>query len=139
MADEAVRIEGLRDFVKELRQVDTAFPKEMRLAGKDVADPIAAKTRASFAGGPGSARKAAPSVKAGATQTGAYIKIGGGGYPTTMGNEFGSVRYKQFPAWSGSGPGAGYHLYPTIRASRPEIEKQYLEAIERVARKAFPD
>lgn len=139
MADDAVRIEGLKDFVRELREVDKAFPKELRLAGKDIAEGVAGKTRASFAGGSGSAPKAAPSVKAGATQTGAYVRIGGDAYPTALGNEFGSVRYKQFPAWRGSDAGAGYHLYPTIRASGDEIEKRYMEAIDRVAAKAFPD
>lgn len=31
-----------------------------------------------------------------------------------VGAEFGSNRYPQFPRWRGSGPGAGYFLYPAL-------------------------
>jgi hypothetical protein len=45
------------------------------------------------------------------------------------GAEFGSSTYPQFPRWSGpmpKGPGSrGWFIYPAIRASQPEIIKEF--------------
>ena len=71
-----------------------------------------------------------------------------------MGAEFGSGRNKlrmlpneggdrlgwnQFKPWRGSGQGAGYFLYPAIRDTTPEIVDMYGDAVEQIARKAFPE
>jgi hypothetical protein len=51
----------------------------------------------------------------------------GGGY------EFGSKKYPNMPRWSGpmpKGPGSrGWFIYPAIRASQPEITKEFNEII----------
>lgn len=136
--DNTVRVEGLREFLSELRRVDAEFPKQIRQANKDVAEAVAVKTRASFSSRAGVAPKVAPSVKSYAQQRSAQIQIGGSRFPFAMGSEFGSVRYRQFPAWRGSDSGAGYSLYPTIRENREEIERTYLQAVDQVTRRAFP-
>lgn len=140
MADksEAVRVEGIRPMLKELRAVDKALPKEVRAVNLSIAQDLAAKTARSFAGRPGSAPKTARSVKALADQRGAYIRIGGNAYPTAMGDEFGAVRYRQFPAWRGSGSGAGYSLYPTLRTERPRTEDRFLDAMTEILGRVFP-
>ena len=51
----------------------------------------------------------------------------GGGY------EFGSKKYPNMPRWSGpmpKGPGSrGWFIYPALRASQPEITKEFNEII----------
>ena len=140
--DSRIRVEGLADLQRELRAANTKFPRELRVANKEAADIIAAGTRHAFAGLGGSAPKVVPTVKALAQQRSASVKIGGGasvGGRVAMGNEFGSVRFKQFPPWSGSGGGAGYALFPTIRDRRDELVDVYAGALDRIARRAFPD
>jgi len=139
MAVEKIRVDGLKDLRRELRAVDVAFPKELRLRTKKIADGVAAGTAASFASRGGVAPKVAASVKALAQQTGAQIKIGGPRFPYALGAEFGSVQYKQFPPWKGSGPGAGYSLYETIRDRRQQIIDEYADMLTDLTAKAFPN
>lgn len=137
--DGRIEVQGLRDLQRELRAVDKGWPKELRLANKRAAELVADATRSSFGRRPGVAPRVAPSVKALAQQRSASVRIGGARYPFALGSEFGSVRFEQFPAWSGNGPGAGYSLYETIRGRREEVIDTYAEAVDRLARKAFPN
>ncbi len=63
-------------------------------------------------------------------------KFSGGGTTLSLwkGLEFGSKRYKQFPAPSGRyGRGSkGYFIYPTLRAIQPEIVRQWEEAFGKI-------
>jgi len=56
----------------------------------------------------------------------------GGGY------EFGSKRFPNMPRWSGpmpKGPGSkGWFIYPAIRASQPEIIKEFEEIISDIVK-----
>jgi hypothetical protein len=56
----------------------------------------------------------------------------GGGY------EFGSKRFPNMPRWSGpmpKGPGSrGWFIYPAIRASQPEIIKEFDEIITSIVK-----
>jgi len=77
-----------------------------------------------------------------AQQRGAAVRIGGGssvGGLVALGNEFGALRYKQFPPWRGNGEEAGYALWPSIRENRDRVVEVYGDAIERLAAAAFPD
>jgi hypothetical protein len=63
-----------------------------------------------------------------------------GGATTQMlwrGLEFGSGKYKQFPAWSGryGGGSRGWFIYPTLRAVQPDILKKWEEAFSTIVRK----
>lgn len=64
-----------------------------------------------------------PGDRKGARQTVGDIiwgaEFGGGARPTT----------RQFRPWRGSGTGAGYFLFPTVRGDRDFIEQQYGDAI----------
>lgn len=136
----AIYVAGLREFQRGLRQAETNLAPAMRDANKEVAETIAAGTRASFLSRPGVALKVAPSVKATAEQRRAAVKIGGDRYPFALGSEFGSFRYRQFPAWRGNSADAGYSLHPTIRSEREQIAETYLDlVVDKVARRAFPD
>lgn len=136
---ESVRVEGLRDFIRELRALDATLPKEVRSITKDLADDVADKSGQSFSGRSGVAPKVAASVKALAQQRGAQVKFGGPQWPYAMGAEFGSSRYKQFEPWRGSGAGAGYSVFPVVRKERERIVVFFNRGLKHLFAKAFPN
>jgi hypothetical protein len=147
----AIDVVGLRDFQRELRSLDKTFPREMRVANKKAAEPIADDTRASFSSRGGVAPKVAPSVKVKAQQREASISIGGDKYPYAMGAEFGGGLHgagnptsgggytTQFPPHRGNGAGAGYSLYPSIRKNKEKVVNIYGDLIDDLAKASFPD
>lgn len=134
-----VQIEGLREFQQELRRLGDDLPRELGGANKQVADLVVSKATRRASSVSAGARKSAESLTAARMQRIAAIRLGGSRYPFAAGYEFGSVRYPQFPPFRGSGPTAGYWLYPTIRAEADEIAEVYLELIDAISRLAFPD
>jgi hypothetical protein len=50
------------------------------------------------------------------------------------GSEFGSIKFKQFPIWSGrQGRGSkGWFIYPTLRRIQPEIVARWTESFDKV-------
>lgn len=66
-------------------------------------------------------------------------KLSGGGTTQQLwlGAEFGSNRYKQFPAWSGrEGRGSrGWFIYPTLRSVQPEIIKKWEESFSKIVKR----
>ena len=139
MAEQPIRLTGLKELNQELRKLDATFPKAVRQVNWRVAENVAQKARSSAESQGGVIAKAAPSIKAMAQQARAQVKIGGERYPYALGGEFGSVQYPQFKAWRGSGGDAGYALYPALRSERSEIERTYLGMIDEVTRAAFPN
>lgn len=136
---QAIRIEGLAALQKELRQMGAEFAKQLSTANKDAAEVVASAARSKASGRGGVAAKTAPSIKAQGEQRRSKVTIGGNAYPFAMGAEFGATAYRQFPAWRGSGSGAGYFLYPAIRSTRDEFVEVYERVIDHVARGAFPN
>ncbi len=137
MAD-SIKVTGLKELRRELKQVDADFPKQLRKANKAVADLVAEGTRSAFSRMGGSAPKVAPTVKALAQQVRAQVKVGGGsgvGAEVAMGNLWGSKRFRQFPP---SVPG-GYGLYPTLAEKADEIVETYADAVDDLMKRAFPD
>ncbi len=136
---EAVSVIGLAEFQRELRQVDSKLPRELRTAGNEAAGNIVsdAQGRASAQGG--ALGKAAPSIKAASQQRNAAVAIGGGSYPFALGGEFGGQgrpSTMQFQPHRGT---QGYALYPAIRSGRAEFMETYADMIDRLMRSAFPD
>lgn len=134
-----IEVVGLREFRLSLKAMSDDLPKDLRQVNKDAAETVAADARNRASSQGGALGKAAPSIKAGATQRGGYVKIGGDRYPFALGGEFGSVQFKQFRPWRGSGDDAGYALYPAKRAKTPHIVERYGDLIDELSRRAFPD
>lgn len=132
---ETIRVEGLTEFRKELAKLTEAtFTKELKDAHYEVASKVLNKAK-----GAASTRleqKAAQSLKASKSASFAQISYGGPGYPFAMGAEFGSKRYRQFRQHLGR---TGYFVYPSVRALNSEIARIYLDAVTKIASKAFPD
>lgn len=140
---DAIRVEGLAQFLKELKALGAGWPKELGQANKAAADVVVAgaRTKAAQRGGP--AAHAAPSLASAARAREAVVTFGGRGHPEAMGAEFGSKRYRQFPSflgnqWEGWG-GPGYVVGPAAREKGEAVETVYMAAITRIAARAFPD
>lgn len=152
MADEAVRVAGLDQFRKELRKLDDAGLIEgLKDANFEVAELVvrSAKANASTR----MENRAAATLKARRGQRRAEVGLGNARTPFAIGAEFGAgqniVRrsvngrsfrgYNQFRQWRGSDSGAGYFLYPAIRAETDKIVEVYGDSIDKLMSKAFPD
>ena len=64
-------------------------------------------------------------------------KFSGGATTQTLwgGIEFGSNRFKQFPAFSGRNPGGGsrgWFIYPTLRRIQPELINKWEQSFDRI-------
>ncbi len=153
MTQPAIRldVEGLDALRRELRRLDAGseWTDELKDVNKDVADVVvtAARRRAFTP----LQRKAAQSLRASRQAKRAQITGGGARFPFFGGAEFGAGQdrirhaggrtfrgYNQFDPWTGSDAGAGYFLYPAIRASRQQLVDMYGDAIEDITRRAFP-
>jgi len=138
MPTDPIRVEGLKDLTRELRKADRDFPKQIRLVNLRIATDVANEARSGATSLGGVAAKAAPSIRALAQQSRAQVKLGSDRYPYALGAEFGSLRFRQFKAWRGSGQSAGYFLYPAIRKESPQIIASYSRMVADVTRAAFP-
>ena len=83
---DAIKIDGLAQFTRNLKKLDTDLPKALRMAFNGAADLIVSDTRA---GMPSRTGKAKGSVKAKSTQTSARIAEGGNRAPYTPWLDFG--------------------------------------------------
>jgi hypothetical protein len=159
-----IKIDGLKEFRKALKQAGDEFPKELRAANLEAAQVVAteAKRRAPkgpHEGTPRGARflAAAESVRALATQRRGQVAIGGARAPHAQVLEFGG----QIPR-RGSNKSliakarAGHRsfaetgvtsltrvrkqafLYPALDAKADEVVEVYAAALDRLTKRAFP-
>jgi hypothetical protein len=140
----AIRVEGLRELNKSLRDLGPEARAELKAASQKVAELVAADARAAAMSLGGVAAKVAPSLSARSSVGGsAGVAFGGPRFPMAGGAEFGAGRermrdrttgqyvgYRQFQDWKGNGPGAGYFLYPTIRRDADRIVTEFTTALE---------
>lgn len=137
-----VRIEGLRELNKALKELGPEFPREMRKVNKEVAGGVAEHAQRNALAEGGVAAHVAPSLKASAGVNSAAVALGGLAHPAAGGAEFGGQRRpttQQFKPWRGSGERAGYFLYPAIRSDADEIYDDYLEALDELVKRAGLD
>ncbi|HEX4722846.1 MAG TPA: hypothetical protein VH333_10055 [Pseudonocardiaceae bacterium] len=83
MAEEFVqiRVDGLKQLNRSLKDLGADMPKALRLAGNQAADIVVAQARPKVPTGPGKGGHAASSVKAASTRTAARVKAGGAKFP----------------------------------------------------------
>jgi len=85
----------------------------------------------------------ANAIRTSRAQTKASIKIGYATSPWSLGLEFGSKQYRQFPVWRGNqypskdkfAGGAGYVIYPAMRNSEEWVRRFYEDMFARELRK----
>lgn len=161
--DVAVAIEGLSDFRRALKAVSPELPKMLHQELKQAAESAAARARRRYAQnfGAGSGRRktvtvgaggrrsvrtrkgTAASIRAVATQTGSGVAFGGARFPWVAGQEFGSLRYRQFFPYTGMGPGGrgswGRVIFPAVRDEVADTEADLRTRFDALARKAYPE
>lgn len=133
-----VAVHGLPELSRALRSIDADLVKELRDTNKEVANDVKDGAQAKAYSLGGVAAHVASSLSANAGQQSAAVAGGGTAHPAFGGAEFGGQgrpTTQQFKPWRGSGEGAGYFLYPTIRDKAPQIEDAYLRGLEQLLRK----
>lgn len=136
----------LRSIIAAFKAMDEQAVNAAKRESNALADFLAGKIRAAastrFKAGIGSRRvadgvKVSKTSKIGELSYGfAAQKFSGGGTTKELwpGLEFGSKRFKQFPAYSGrSGRGGkGYFIYPTLRDNQKELVQKWEAAFDRI-------
>lgn len=139
MAEPAVQAFGLKELRRDLRKLGTPDQmKELKAANAAVSTLVvdAAKGRASTP----MQQRAADTLR---VANSVYAAVRLGGKPGTLGAEFGAKRdvlrrgpsgrefrgFNQFQGWRGSGPDAGYFLWPAIRDKTDEVLSLYADEI----------
>lgn len=141
------QVEGLS---RALRALPRTASARLRDASQEIASRVASDAAARASAQGGAAAKVAPSIRAGRDRV-PLVRMGNSspirsGPRQTIGDliwgaEFGGgarPTTRQFRPWKGSGTGAGYFLWPTVRDDRSFIETAYgdalLDAIDEAAR-----
>lgn len=125
---EPIPIEGLRDLVRRLRQVDADLPKAMRLAANEAAQVVVDEAQRHV---PRRSGKAAKSIKARSTRTAARVDSGGNRAPYMPWLDYGGKVGKNDSA---SRPfiADGRYVYPAFRSKRQQVEDTYRAALDRI-------
>lgn len=136
----AIEVEGLTELQRALKQLgDVEASAELRGANKEAAGFVADASRGRAVSEGSVAAKIAPSIRASAGMSSAAVAFGGVAYPMAAGAEFGGQgrpTTQQFRPWRGTGPGAGYIVYPTINEKADQVLAPYEQAIDEITRKA---
>lgn len=136
-----IEIEGLAAFRRDLKKIDEQLTKELReellVIGRDVAAGASAKV-------PVRTGRAKASIRAGVSGNTAYVAGGKQSVPYYAWLDFGSREPNRGQArsvgpWrkSGEGPKGGRFIFPTVAASKPDIERRSKEAFDKAAEKAL--
>ena len=134
MGDEAIRVHGLNEFRRNLRELDRALPKSLRIAFNEAADGVVQAARRQM---PHRTGRAASSVRAVSTQTSVRVREGSARAPYTPWLDFGgSVGRKDSvhrPFFKD-----GRYLYPSYfrRRDSGEIQNDMQRALIKVAMEA---
>lgn len=144
MANGSVEVLGLSDFVRDLRDVDDKYPKQVARANFDLATYLTIESKRTAAALGGVANKAAGSLRPSRAARFSAISGGGPRYPYFYGAEFGALRYRQFKVWRGNqwrgwAGGPGYFLQPTIRLKSAAGLEKYMERLDQIMAEAFPE
>lgn len=135
---------GLSDFARALKSLADTYPKELQQITYGLGRDLVLSARTKAAQDSRLSAKAAQSLRASRSTTSVTVSGGGARAPYFYGAEFGSYRYKQFKTWrgnqfSGWSGGPGYFLHPAIRESGATIFHRYMDALDAISDRAFPD
>lgn len=129
MDNAKISVEGLAEFNRGLRKLDSDAPKGLRIALNEVAEFLVGKIQPQI---PKRTGNAAKSLKARSTRTSARIAVGGRRAPyypwLDFGGRTGRNRSVKRPFYK-----EGRYVYPTLRRERPEIERRLEGALIAVA------
>lgn len=128
---QGVLADGLNKLNRDLRAISKEAQGELKKANVDVAKQEASRAQGAAYSLGGVAAHVAGGISGGGGNAWAGIRLGTD--PAAPGAEFGGQHRPttmQFKPWRGSGAGAGYFLFPTIRRDNEEITRTWAQSIE---------
>ncbi len=133
MSENAIRVEGLREFQRALRSMDNDLPKQIRVILNDATGIVVAYAQPRI---PRKTGRAAASVKARSSQREARVAVGGNRAPYYPWLDFGGQgRVAGRPA-----PRPfireGRYLYPALTVKRQEVTDVMSRGIAALAERA---
>jgi hypothetical protein len=133
---ERIRIDGLRQFQKAVRDADAALPKQIRLILNEAAQEVIdyAKPRV-----PRRTGKAAASIKARSSQRAVRIAVGGTKAPYYPWLDFGGEGKRHHKPPPREFIKAGRYLYPGLAARRDEVTAIMARGMTELAKSAGLD
>lgn len=126
---EPIRIEGLRDLSRQLRQIGPEAAKALRLAANEAADIVVQAARQDV---PRRSGKAAGSIRTASTQTKVRVKSGGRRAPYMPWLDYGGKVGKDDTA-SRRFIADGRYVYPAYRANKERFVDILEKSIAKVA------
>lgn len=126
MDEVKISVTGLAALNRGLKAIDTAAPKQLRLALNSAADMLVQRARPGIPAVTGAARG---SLKASSTRTSARVKAGGTRARHFAWLDFGGEgKVRGRPPYRQYIPG-GRYIYPVLAEIRPQIEAELQRAI----------
>lgn len=129
---QAIRISGLREFNRNLRQLDRSLPKGLRLAGNKAADIVVTEAKPRV---PRRTGRAAASVRAASTRTSARVRGGGAKVPYYPWLDFGG-RVGRNNSVSRPFIKEGRYIWKAFADRRADVQDELHDALVDVARSA---
>ena len=129
VAHDAIKIDGLAQFSRALRQIDKDAPKELRIVGNIAADVVAGRARSRVARKTGRAQR---SIKASSTRTLSRVKGGGPRQPYYPWLDFGG-RVGRKRSITRKFIKSGRYIYPAYAAKRAFVQAQLTIGMTRLA------
>jgi phage gpG-like protein len=132
VATNAIRIKGLAEFNRSLRQLDRNAPKALRLVANEAAQSVVEDAKGSI---PTLTGNASASIRAASTRTSARVRGGGSKVPYYGFLDYGGnvgrnhATHREFIK-------SGRYLYPAFDRQRDEVEKSLNEGLRDVAEKS---
>ncbi len=138
-------IEGLRDFISDLRAVDRELPRVVTRVHREFATEVRDTARGIANRMPGKHRFAAL-IDASASQRSGDLRYRATDHDAAAGWLFGAKKHRQFLRWVGNRHQKGYGDFgsrvhaigPAIEKETPRIVDQYHDRVVAAFRKAFP-
>jgi phage gpG-like protein len=132
VATNAIRIKGLAEFNRSLRQLDRNAPKALRVVANEAAQSVVEDAKGSI---PTLTGNASASIRAASTRTSARVRGGGSKVPYYGFLDYGGnvgrnhATHREFIK-------SGRYLYPAFDRQRDEVEKSLNEGLRDVAEKS---
>jgi hypothetical protein len=136
-----IKVDGLVELQRDLKQLDPELAKSLKAELKDVAEDVLHDAQNDM---PVKSARALQSMKAGADVKGPYVSGGKRSVPYYGWLDFGSRtpirgRPRSVGPWkgSGAGPKKGRFLFPAIDRNRENITRRAVAAFQKAKKQAF--
>lgn len=135
VGDGGIHIQGLREFRRNLRQMDSKLPKGLRTAGNRAAELVVREAKPKVPVGPARRGHARDSIRVASTQSAARVRGGGARFPYYPWLDFGG-RVGRNRSVHRNFIKSGRYIWAAFARNRDDVERQLSDALKDVARDA---